>query len=229
MKIRNMGGFSLMEYLNDPHLVARFQRFFGVICEPLPKPSSSSSTTFSSSVAATLKENSTENRRVLRSASRKLSSDSDSSTKSSYSAANNSKVDGDYEFDTASKDVTSTTISSEQVNLANISNTTRQRQTKTNHSRSESSGSSGISSGVEDEENSSKWSKDQIVTNKFWYYLFKFGTGLGDEVFYAFWFSFWFWNVDGAVGRRVVLLWGILMYIGEDMIHSYINTYKNCN
>lgn len=29
-------------------------------------------------------------------------------------------------------------------------------------------------------------------------------------------FSNWrFWNVDGAVGRRVVLLWAILMYIGK--------------
>lgn len=32
-----------------------------------------------------------------------------------------------------------------------------------------------------------------------------------------------FWNVDGAVGRRVVFLWSIVMYIGQvlkDIIRS---------
>lgn len=53
------------------------------------------------------------------------------------------------------------------------------------------------------------------VTNKFWYYLFKFGTELGDELFYATFIPFWFWNVDGAVGRRVILVWAIVMCIGN--------------
>lgn len=53
------------------------------------------------------------------------------------------------------------------------------------------------------------------ITNKFWYYLFVFGTALGDEVFYASFIPFWFWNVDGAVGRRVVLVWTVVMYIGQ--------------
>lgn len=53
------------------------------------------------------------------------------------------------------------------------------------------------------------------VTNKFWYYLFVFGTALGDETFYACFIPFWFWNVDGAVGRRVVLVWALVMYVGK--------------
>ncbi|XP_044754618.1 sphingosine-1-phosphate phosphatase 1-like [Coccinella septempunctata] len=57
--------------------------------------------------------------------------------------------------------------------------------------------------------------KGYIVTNKFWYWLFIIGTGLGDEAFYALFIPFWFWNIDGAVGRRVVLVWGIVMYIGQ--------------
>jgi sphingosine-1-phosphate phosphatase 1 len=57
--------------------------------------------------------------------------------------------------------------------------------------------------------------KDWVVTNKFWYYLFVFGTELGDEIFYASFIPFWFWNIDGAVGRRVVMVWTIIMYIGE--------------
>ncbi|CAH0555478.1 unnamed protein product [Brassicogethes aeneus] len=57
--------------------------------------------------------------------------------------------------------------------------------------------------------------KEYTVRNKFWYYLFCFGTALGDELFYSSFIPFWFWNVDGAVGRRVVLVWAIIMYIGQ--------------
>ncbi|KAK7791611.1 hypothetical protein R5R35_014684 [Gryllus longicercus] len=58
-------------------------------------------------------------------------------------------------------------------------------------------------------------SKDYIVTNWLWYYVFVLGTALGDEIFYASFIPFWFWNIDGAVGRRVVLVWTIVMYIGQ--------------
>lgn len=54
-----------------------------------------------------------------------------------------------------------------------------------------------------------------LINNKFWYYLFVIGTALGDEIFYATFIPFWFWNIDGAVGRRVVLVWTIVMYIGQ--------------
>lgn len=53
------------------------------------------------------------------------------------------------------------------------------------------------------------------ITNKFWYYLFVIGTELGDEIFYATMIPFWFWNIDGAVGRRVVFIWSIVMYVGQ--------------
>lgn len=53
------------------------------------------------------------------------------------------------------------------------------------------------------------------ITNYFWYYLFLFGTELGDEVFYSTFIPFWFWNIDGAVGRRVVLVWAIIMTTGK--------------
>ncbi|KAK9886069.1 hypothetical protein WA026_014853 [Henosepilachna vigintioctopunctata] len=57
--------------------------------------------------------------------------------------------------------------------------------------------------------------KSYVVKNKFWYWLFYIGTALGDEPFYASFIPFWFWNVDGAVGRRVVLVWSVVMYIGQ--------------
>jgi sphingosine-1-phosphate phosphatase 1 len=53
------------------------------------------------------------------------------------------------------------------------------------------------------------------ITNSFWYYLFLFGTELGDELFYTTFIPFLFWNVDGAIGRRVVLVWAIVMSIGK--------------
>ncbi|XP_012252458.2 sphingosine-1-phosphate phosphatase 2-like isoform X2 [Athalia rosae] len=53
------------------------------------------------------------------------------------------------------------------------------------------------------------------ITNYFWYYLFLFGTELGDEIFYSTFIPFWFWNIDGAVGRRIVLVWAVIMTIGQ--------------
>lgn len=53
------------------------------------------------------------------------------------------------------------------------------------------------------------------ITNLFWYYVFRIGTEFGDEIFYASFIPTWFWNVDGAVGRRFVLVWAVIMYIGQ--------------
>lgn len=67
-------------------------------------------------------------------------------------------------------------------------------------------------------ENSEKCDKKEAkveITNKWWFYLFWFGTVLGDELFYASMIPFWFWNVDSAVARRAVLLWSITMYVGQ--------------
>lgn len=65
------------------------------------------------------------------------------------------------------------------------------------------------------------------IHKKFWYYLFLIGTELGDEIFYATFIPFWFWNIDGAVGRRVIFLWSIVMYIGTYFkIHKCVN-FKN--
>lgn len=52
------------------------------------------------------------------------------------------------------------------------------------------------------------------ITNYFWYYLFLFGTELGDELFYSTFIPFWFWNIDGTTGRRIVLVWAVNMTIG---------------
>lgn len=61
-------------------------------------------------------------------------------------------------------------------------------------------------------------SRGYIINNWGWYYLFVLGTALGDEIFYASFIPFWFWNIDGAVGRRVVLVWTVIMYIGNSYL-----------
>lgn len=55
------------------------------------------------------------------------------------------------------------------------------------------------------------------ITNKFWYHLFLLGSLLGHEAWYAFVYSFLFWNVDGSVGRRVMLVGNFLFYIGQGL------------
>ena len=53
------------------------------------------------------------------------------------------------------------------------------------------------------------------ISSYLWHFFFVFGSSLGDETFYALFFTFWFWNVDGAVGRRVILVWNLVMYLGQ--------------
>lgn len=55
------------------------------------------------------------------------------------------------------------------------------------------------------------------INSWLWYYIFLLGTQLGDETYYSIFFCFWFWNIDGAVGRRVILVWNLVMYIGQGM------------
>ncbi|XP_068110364.1 sphingosine-1-phosphate phosphatase 1 [Hyperolius riggenbachi] len=54
-----------------------------------------------------------------------------------------------------------------------------------------------------------------LVRSRLLYYLFSFGTELGNELFYISFFPFWIWNVDPYVGRRVIALWVMVMYLGQ--------------
>lgn len=90
------------------------------------------------------------------------------------------------------------------------------------HKRNVSSGSSDegfneplMDTANESQQDSAAEANAYEITNWFWYYLFFIGTEFGDEIFYATMIPFWFWNVDGAVGRRVVFVWAVVMYIGK--------------
>ena len=67
-------------------------------------------------------------------------------------------------------------------------------------------------------DNSESTSNEKLrytVSNWFWYYLFGFGAFLGDDVFYFTFYPFWFYNLSPWVIRRVVLVWGLVMYVGQ--------------
>ncbi|XP_063803314.1 sphingosine-1-phosphate phosphatase 1 [Pseudophryne corroboree] len=54
-----------------------------------------------------------------------------------------------------------------------------------------------------------------VIRNPLLYYLFSFGTELGNELFYISFFPCWIWNVDAAVGRRLIVIWVWVMYLGQ--------------
>lgn len=54
-----------------------------------------------------------------------------------------------------------------------------------------------------------------IIRNRLLYYLFCLGTELGNELFYISFFPFWIWNVDAQVGRRLIVIWVWVMYLGQ--------------
>lgn len=47
--------------------------------------------------------------------------------------------------------------------------------------------------------------------------LFHFGSLLGHEIVYITFFPFVFWNIDAELGRLLVYLWAITMYIGQGL------------
>ncbi|XP_041668341.1 sphingosine-1-phosphate phosphatase 1 isoform X2 [Cheilinus undulatus] len=54
-----------------------------------------------------------------------------------------------------------------------------------------------------------------LIENRFFYYMFTFGTELGNELFYITFFPFIAWNLNAFVGRRLILIWVWVMYLGQ--------------
>lgn len=73
---------------------------------------------------------------------------------------------------------------------------------------------------VHDVENGTIHDSNQVESNnytiryKFWYYFFISLTNLGDVIGYALVFPFIFWNVDGVIARKLVIIWTVIMYVG---------------
>ncbi|XP_043848387.1 sphingosine-1-phosphate phosphatase 2 isoform X2 [Dromiciops gliroides] len=60
-----------------------------------------------------------------------------------------------------------------------------------------------------------KYNQKFIVKNYFYYYLFKFSAALGEEIFYITFLPFTHWNIDPYVTRRLIIIWVVIMYIGQ--------------
>lgn len=54
-----------------------------------------------------------------------------------------------------------------------------------------------------------------LIQNRFLYYLFTFGTELGNELFYITFFPFLMWNMDPFVSRRLIMVWVWVMFLGQ--------------
>ncbi|XP_060919516.1 sphingosine-1-phosphate phosphatase 1 [Labrus mixtus] len=54
-----------------------------------------------------------------------------------------------------------------------------------------------------------------LIENRFLYYMFTFGTELGNELFYITFFPFIMWNMDAFVSRRLIMVWVWVMYLGQ--------------
>lgn len=54
-----------------------------------------------------------------------------------------------------------------------------------------------------------------LIGNRFLYYMFTFATELGNELFYIIFFPFVMWNMDALVSRRLIMVWVWVMYLGQ--------------
>nr|XP_060610276.1 sphingosine-1-phosphate phosphatase 1 [Anolis sagrei ordinatus] len=64
--------------------------------------------------------------------------------------------------------------------------------------------------------------QDFSIHSPLLYYLFSLGTELGNELFYILFFPFCIWNLDAWLGRRLIIIWVWVMYVGQctkDVIH----------
>ncbi|XP_068580696.1 sphingosine-1-phosphate phosphatase 1-like [Cebidichthys violaceus] len=54
-----------------------------------------------------------------------------------------------------------------------------------------------------------------LIQNRFLFYLFTFGTELGNEMFFIVFFPFLFWNIDALVSRRLIVVWAWNLFVGQ--------------
>ncbi|XP_069552731.1 sphingosine-1-phosphate phosphatase 1-like [Brachyistius frenatus] len=57
--------------------------------------------------------------------------------------------------------------------------------------------------------------REFLIRNKLLFYLFTFGTELGNEMFFIIFFPFLFWNIDALVSRRLIVVWAWNLFVGQ--------------
>ncbi|XP_077205036.1 sphingosine-1-phosphate phosphatase 2 isoform X3 [Paroedura picta] len=56
---------------------------------------------------------------------------------------------------------------------------------------------------------------EYVVKNYFYYYLFRISAAMGQEVFFITFLPFTYWNISPYVARRLIIMWSVVMYIGQ--------------
>ncbi|XP_076127793.1 sphingosine-1-phosphate phosphatase 1 [Alosa pseudoharengus] len=80
---------------------------------------------------------------------------------------------------------------------------------------SERGGSKGIVKPLRKNSLTGDVGQEFIIENKFLFYLFTFGTELGNEMFFIVFFPFLMWNVDAYVSRQIIVVWVLVLFIGQ--------------
>jgi len=75
--------------------------------------------------------------------------------------------------------------------------------------------STEMTNGTSSLESKSTTKRNYVISNFAFYYIFCFGASLGYEMFYALFFPFFMQNIDSFVGRRLIVIWSVVMYIGQ--------------
>lgn len=205
-----------LNYLNSPHLVANFQKVFGIESKfddsgidikhfkyvDLPLPPPATTTTHSNSKPIVIKpvksniisknNNISHNNNIIQTRSR------------SNNIQNSNSIGSTTTTITINKENTSTLLNQTFI-------PTKNKEKTTNGENGELKKAKKLVNKTDDK---------NIIANttihiKFWYYFFKLGAAMGNEIFYCLFFPFWFWNVDGAIARKVGFLWGIYMTVGQ--------------
>lgn len=204
---------SLFETLNDPQLVVKFQRCCGVY------PATRGSVT---------PQNQTSRKTRVSNFVSFLNDFTDTSSSSNTTADHTTNCNGSIKQPavTQSSEEVQTPCNGihrngftrpnlrEHVANSSASNGVATSKRKT-HQKKDSTTSTDLSATESDSDQSTTSNSDYVATNFFLDYLFHFGASLGNEVFYITFFPFWFWNIDGYVGRRLCVFWCIFMYLGQ--------------
>lgn len=189
----------LLNYLNSPHLVANFQKVFGIESHFDSDFSTTNDINHNYPIVA--------NRNLLSNGGGGVGGGYSSNHHQNYSTnENNSSIITQRNLikKDEPKDSSPSTEITDNVN----SKSTNNDQNQTKHKRNTSN------TKILDTDHTNIIA-NTTIHSQFWYYLFCLGAAMGNEVFYCLFFPFWFWNVDGAIARKVGFLWGIFMYVGQ--------------
>ncbi|XP_031136270.1 sphingosine-1-phosphate phosphatase 1 [Sander lucioperca] len=239
----------LYRYLQDPHLVARFQRFCGVrgsfsrtVCAGSNVTSSSSSSsskeadrTYSHNNGAChhhiTEENESENLSVIGAGEGEKVQTAAVGVRKRITDSNVPKNRGE-ESENAPQNGALVSASTAKGETVGVGSNGRSLAGATAAGQG---GHSGVrpdfSEATETEERETEKSstvkplrknsltgdagQEFLIENRFLYYMFTFGTELGNELFYITFFPFVVWNVDAFVGRRLIMVWVWVMYLGQ--------------